>query len=83
MEDNFWTLLLSQPKWRNAEWIMYKHEPDDILENNKNKGDQSEWKEYRIQFLPTPPPPPTNTNEQNKTELKEKLKKECPQFVIL
>jgi hypothetical protein len=80
MEDNFWTQLLSQPKWRNAEWIMYKHEPNDTLENNKNKGDQSEWKEYRIQFSPTPLP---TTNEQDEIELKEKLEKECPQFVIL
>ena len=80
MEDNFWTQLLSQSKWRNAEWIMYKHEPNDTLENNKNKGDQSEWKEYRIQFSPTPLP---TTNEQDEIELKEKLEKECPQFVIL
>ena len=81
-EPNFWTQLLSQPKWRNAEWIMYKHEPNDTLENNKNKGDQSEWKEYRVQFSPTPPLLLT-TNEQNETELKKKLEKECPQFVVL
>ncbi len=76
MEDNFWTQLLSQPKWRNAEWIMYKHEPNEILD--KNESNQSEWKEYRIQFSP----PPT-TNEEEEIELKEKLKQECPQFVVL
>ena len=48
MEDNFWTQLLSQSKWRNAEWIMYKHEPNETLKKDKNEGDQSEWKEYRI-----------------------------------
>ena len=82
-EDNFWTQFLSQLKWRNAEWIMYKHEPNDTLEKNKNEGDQSEWKEYRVQFSPTPTPPPPTTNEQDETELKKKLEKECPQFVIL
>ncbi len=79
MEDNFWTQLLSQPKWRNAEWIMYKHEPNETLEKNKNEGNQSEWKEYRIQFSP----PPTTNEQQDETELKEKLKQECPQFVVL
>ncbi len=80
-EDNFWTQFLSQPKWRNAEWIMYKHEPNDTLEKNKNEGNQLEWKKYRVQFSPTPTTP--TTNEQDETELKKKLEKECPQFVIL
>ncbi len=81
MEDNFWTQLLNQPKWRNAEWIMYKHEPNDTLKKNKNEGNQLEWKKYRVQFSPTPTT--QTTNEQDDTELKKKLEKECPQFVIL
>jgi hypothetical protein len=61
---------------------MYKHEPNETLKKDKNEGDQSEWKEYRIQF--SPPPSPTAANEQqDETELKEKLKQECPQFVVL
>jgi hypothetical protein len=84
MEDNFWTHLLSQSKWRNAEWIMYKHEPNETLKKDKNEGDQSEWKEYRIQFSPLQTPTETAANEQqDETELKEKLKQECPQFVVL
>jgi hypothetical protein len=62
---------------------MYKHEPNETLEKNKNEGNQSEWKEYRIQFSSPPSPTAAANEQQDETELKEKLKQECSQFVVL